>query len=146
MMAARLDALNLAVCRPSDWKRWQPGTDARLAESLAGFVNNAGLPAAFLFTFALPSDAKADTKTASDYATGRALSVLSAQGVVQGSAEELKAKLKPCNKVSAGEIAQGTAVAGNGLVHVVLLLQDAMAGVSACDVMNSVTLMQTIAR
>ena len=145
MIAARLDALNLALCHPKGWQRWQGNADApRPVETMTGFRNEEGRPIAFLFTFANPVDAQLDASEVAAYAKRRALQTLIDRGVLEGMVTDLEKKLKPCGRTLPGDLAVGTAAPGNGLAHVVLLLHDAMKDVAACDMMSSVTLMHAI--
>jgi hypothetical protein len=108
---------------------------------MAGFLNQKGKPAAFVFTFSAPEVAQSDTSDTAAYALDRALRLLMAKGVLSGSVEDLRAKLQSCSKVGEGGIAQAAARAADGHMHVALVFADALDDIDACMIVQSVSIM-----
>jgi hypothetical protein len=142
LTASRLDRLNLAFCHPAGWKLWThdeaPGWDPA---PMVGFVNSAGKPAAYLFSFMMPKAVASGTQDANDQAIDRALERLARDQAGGATVESLKARLQPCNRAQPGGLARAVARGATGLVHVALLEIDALEGADACLVMNTVTIM-----
>lgn len=140
MSAARFEALNLAMCHPTAWTRWTSEDGAWGPEPMAGFVNEKGKPAAFFFTFAMP-EAQSDAPETAAYALDRALRLLVTKDVLSGNIEDLREKMQSCSEVGQGGIARAVARAADGHMHVVLVLVDALDGIGACEIVQSVTMM-----
>ncbi|MGD9803926.1 MAG: hypothetical protein AB7E81_16470 [Hyphomicrobiaceae bacterium] len=142
LAASRLDRLNLAFCHPKGWTLWTPIETAGWDPTpMVGFVNSAGKPVAYLFSFMMPKAITADADNSSNQALDRALQFLSRRQANGATIDGLKARLKPCNQAQPGDIARAVARGASGLVHVALLDVDALEGVGACLVMNTVTMM-----
>ena len=141
MSAARFEELNLALCHPAAWTRWTSAASAWGPEPMAGFLNQKGKPAAFVFTFSVPEVAQSDTRNTAAYALDRALRLLMTKGILLGSIEDLHAKLQSCSNVGEGDIAQAVARAADGHMHVALVLADALDDIDACMIVQSVSIM-----
>jgi len=142
LAAARLDELNLAFCHPSTWRAWAAGDGMHGAtEPVAGFVNERGKPAAFLFSYMLPSPVGTEAAELASYATDRALQYLASHDIVRGMPADLRARLQTCDKAASGGIVRTVARGNGGHMHVILVLPDALEGVSTCDVLNSAIIM-----
>jgi hypothetical protein len=143
MAASRLDRLNLAFCHPSSWTLHLPPPGADWDPTpMASFANGAGQPVAHLFSFMTPRPA--DSANADD--TIAAAVDLALQRLArlhpEAGGEALKARLKPCAEAKPGDIARAVARGASGLVHVALLDVSGLEGAGACDILNTVTMMQ----
>lgn len=147
LQASSIEELNLALCRPSQWKPWHHDVDQARGASMAGFTSSDGRPAAFLFAIPLPETSdSAATAAQNAYAVERALETLRALKLVDGTLEAAKERLTGCTSPPAHGLIRAVAKGPGGIAYVAIVFADSLDPAHACDIVGSITMMHSMFR